>query len=799
MLSPIFQTLRSLRQIPGFTTVVLLTLALGIGATTAIYSVVSHVLMRPLPYPDPDRLVQVWTCMPEAQIDRLAVAHAEYLDYRAESHLIEEAGAYWVRPCTLTGAGEPIKIPVALTTSSLWRVLGIEAAMGRTLVEGDDQPGGEPIVVLSHGLWQSQLGGDPAVIGRSIELDGRTRQVVGVMPPSFGFPSQDVAAWVPFPLDPMHRQNHHLAVLARMKPGVDYSQIQPEMDAIVERWSQQYDHAHPFLAISYEEQVLGDVRQPLSILLGVVALVLLISAVNVAGLLLARGESRQRELAVRAALGSGRLALIRRLLGESLLLAVAGGALGLLVAKAGLAAIIAMEPGNLPRIDEITLDLPVLLFACGLSLLTGLLAGLIPAWRVSRPDLTSALRSGGERLTSGRQRLRSLLVVTETATAVVLVVGAALLLRSLWNLQKVDPGIKPDHLLTAQLSLPASSYGTAEEVHAFYQELEGRLQALPGVRSVALVNSLPMRDMIRMILVSGPWQPEDAEPVGADVVMVSADYLSTVGNQVVSGRPFSRQDRPGAPRVAALNETAAKALFGEVDPLGAQLSILQAQPPGAEFEVIAVIRDVPTLGVGSDVRPQIYLSLDQAVTGIRGVTRAVSVALKTGQDPGSLAGALRATIWDLDRRLAISNVETMEQVVSATLQPQRFQALLLGLFSALALILAAIGLYGLLAHIVGLRRRELGIRLAMGARPGQLRTLVLSQALGLSAVGVLLGIGGAVAGARLLEGMVYGVELTDATSMLTTVAVILLTAAGAAYVPARRAAAVNPSVILRED
>jgi putative ABC transport system permease protein len=801
MLNSIRQTIRSLRNTPGFSIVVVATLALGIGATTAIYSVVRHVVLRPLPYPDPDRLVQIWTSMPEARIEMLALAHAEYLDYRAESRLTDEAGAYFSRPMIFTGDGEPAKISAAWTTSSLWPVLGIEAEIGRTLAEGDDQPGAEPIVILAHGLWQSRFGGDPGIVGTTIRLDGVTRTVVGVMPPSFNFPVTGADVWIPYVLDPVRRNNHHLAVLARMQEGVSFDQLQPEMDAIVDRWDRTYDHAHPLFGVLYEEQLLGQVRQPMFLLLGVVALVLLISAVNVAGLLLARGESRQQELAVRAALGSGRLDLVWRLLGESMVLALTGGVLGLVVARFGLAAILLLEPGSVPRIGEVDLDPSVLVFGIAVSILTGIIAGVIPAWRISRTDLVGVLRSGGERIASAanRQRLRSLLVIVETAMAVVLVAGAALLLRSLWQLQRVDPGLDPDHVLTAQLSLSPSDYTNAGEVQEFYDRLLDRLESLPGVRSAALVNTLPMRDMIRMILVHGSWLPEEGEPIGADVVMASSRYLETIGNPVIKGRGFTDRDRPGSARVAAVNETAAKAFFGETDPVGEQLMIIQSQPDDVGFEVVALIQDVPTTGIGTDVRPQVYLPLPLAVAEIRGVTRAVSVVLKTTGDPSRLAGSLRSTVWELDDQLAISNVETMEQVVSSSLRPQRFQAVLLGMFSALALVLAAVGLYGLLAHIVALRRRELGVRLAMGANPGRLVKLVVGQAMRLSGLGVALGIVATIGVSRVLEGLLFGVERSDAASLVSTAVVILATTVVAAWLPARRAATIDPAVMLRDE
>lgn len=801
MLTAACQIVRSLRRIPGFAAVVVATFALGIGATTALYSVVSHVLLQPLPYPAPDRLVQVFTVMPEARISQLAVAHAEYLDYRAETRLMEEVGAWTERPVILTGSGEPAKLTAAQTTAPLWKVLGIEPSLGRLLLGGDDVAGAEPVVVLGHALWKSRFGGDPSVVGRSLDLDGTPRRVVGVMPAGFQFPRPEVQLWLPFTLDPTRRDNHHLSVLGRMRPTTTFAMLQPEMDAIVARWAKAYTHAHPFTAVTYEEQLLGAVRRPLALLFGAVSLVLLLAATNVAGLLLGRGDSRRRELAVRAAMGAGRRSIMLRLLGESLMLALAGSVLGLAVAKIGLTAILAMEPGTLPRIHEIGLDGGVLAFALGVAVLSGLLAGAVPAWRASRPDLAGVLRGSGERTAaaSSRQRLRGALVVAETAVAVILVAGSALLLRSMGALLRVDPGLDPEHVLTAQVSLPAARYADAGRVQGFYDRLLDRLGGLPGVRSACLVSSLPMRDSIRMILVGGPWQPPGAEPLGADVVMVTPRFFETLGNQVLRGHELGSADRSGTARVALLNETAARALFGERDPLGQPLTIRQAEPREPAFEIVGIVRDIPTFGLGTEVRPQVYLALAQAVSGIRGVTRSVSVALKTGVEPASLAPTLRRAIWELDDQLAVSNLETMDAVVSGSLRPQRFQSALLGTFAALALVLAAVGLYGLLAYLVGLRRREMGVRLAVGARPGQLHALVLGQGLRLAGLGVTIGILGALAAGRLMKGLLFGVGHADPLCLGATAAALLATATLAAYLPARRAATVDPAVTLRGD
>ncbi len=801
MLDDTRHALRSLARTGGFSLVAVLTFALGIGATTAIYSVVSRIVLRPLPLSEPDRLVTVWTRMPDAKIDQLAVAHAEYLDYRAESTLLDGAGAYTVQPATLTGVGEPVKLRVGWSTASLWNVVRIPAALGRTIAEGDDVKGAEPVAVLSNGLWRSRFGADPDVVGRMIELDGTPRRVAGVLAKSFDFTQSAPDLWIPYVLDPARRDNHHLLVVARMKRTTSFAQLQPEMDAIVAHWATLYTHSHPMFAIPLRELVVGPVKKPLAVLFGAAVLVMLVSATNVAGLLLARGEGRRRELAVRAALGAGRWALVRGPLLESLLLAAGGGLLGLLVARVTLAGILSLHQDGLPRVGRAALDVPVLLFAFALAAAAGVLAGLAPAWRMSRPDLASIVKGSGERLSSApaRQGFRSFLVIVETAIAVVLVASAALLARSLLELTRLDPGLDPDHVLAAQITLPPASYPKGPEVEAFYGRLLERLGGLPGVRSAALVNSLPMRDDGRLILVGGPWQPPNAEPLGVQVMMVTPDYFETLGTRVLRGRAFAADDRSGTARVAAVNETAAKALFGAADPLAKPLSIVQAQPREPAFEVVAVVRDVRSAGLGSAPSPQVYLPLSQALTDIRGVTRNVSVALRTAVEPTSLSAPLRAAIWSLDPKLAVSSVESMDAVVTASLGPQRFQATLLGSFAALALALAAIGLFGLLAHVVGLRRREFGIRLALGATRGQVHRLVLRQGLTLTGLGLLVGLLAAAAAGRLLQGLLPGAGGADPVTLAATSAVLLAVAALAAYVPARRAASVDPAVTLREE
>ena len=798
MFQILIQTWRSLLKRPGFTAVVLLTLALGIGATTAIFSVVRHVLLSPLPYPEPEQLARIWIKFPEVRSESFPAAHQEYLDYRTENELLQEIGAYSFGSSVLTEAGEPLRLTVALTTSSLWRVLGVEARIGRTYNAEEDQPDSEPVAVLSHRLWQQRFGGDPSIVGQTMTLDGGAWTVVGVMPPGFRFPDPDVDVWMAFPLDPTRRNNHHLYMLGRMKPGVNLTQVGQEMEVLAGRWQQVHEHWHEFRAESYSEEVLGPVRGPLTLLFAAVGFVLVIACFNVAGLLLARGESRQQELAVRTALGASRGQLIGQLLAESLTLGLIGGALGVDVAHLGLKALAALEPGDLPRGEDIAIDSTVLMFSLVVSLLVSLAFGLLPALKASRPRPAATLGASGTRTTSPRQLLRRSLVVVETTVAVILVAGAFLVLESFWQLRGVDLGFDPGRVLTAQISLPISAYREAHDVEAFYQQATESLAALPGARSVAVSNSLYNR--IRLVLVKGSWQSSDDEWTGADVMMVSPDFFETLGITRLAGRGFSDTDRVGSPRVAIVNQALAAALFAGREPLGQHVRIEQALPQEPTWEIVGLVGDSRTFGLGREVRPQIYFPLPQIVPQIRGLTISYALAVKTEGEPLALAGGLRSTLWAIDDKLAISDLRTMRSVLSESLARERFLATLLAVFGALALALAAVGIYALLSHVVALRRREMGIRLALGARPGQLQRAVLSEAMLLCGLGVVLGLAGALASTQLIRSLLAdAVAPNNWLSLVSTPLLLIATALIACALPARRAATVDPAATLREE
>lgn len=512
--------IRTLLKRPGFAAVTVLTLALGIGANSAIFSVVNAVLLEPLPYEEPEALVNVWTQLPEAGRSRFPSSEAEFLDYRAETDLFEELGAFACGPAVLTGDERPLRITGCMTSAGLWLVLRSHAKLGRVFLPEEDRPGGAATVVLSHGLWRSRFGGDPDILDRTIVLDGESYTVVGVMPEAFAFPSKGAELWIPLVLDRASitdRSGHYLTVIGRVRAGIGLPQVLAEMDVVSERWARDYEHAHPLTALTMKEQLVGNVRTPLFVLLGTVGLVLLIACVNVASLFLARAEGRKKEMAIRSALGAGRARLLSQTLVESLVLAIVGGALGLLLAVWGVDALLAMEPGNLPRVDRIGVDGGVAAFTLAVSLLSALAFGLVPGLRASRRSWSPALVSGAREIGEGvgRPRLRGALVVAEIALAVVLVVSSALLLRSFWNVLQIQPGFEPTGVLSARISLPEARYPGPGDVEAFFPELVRKLEALPGVRSVSHVGSLPFAQGLRTERfdhVDREFRPQDPFP-----------------------------------------------------------------------------------------------------------------------------------------------------------------------------------------------------------------------------------------------------------------------------------------------
>jgi len=812
LLQDVRYALRALRRSPGLAAAAILTLALGIGANSAIFSVVNGVLLKPLPYAQPERLVTVVSQFPTMGFDRFWISPPEYMELQERSRSYAAIGAYRTGAASVSTAGDPVRVTSAIATAELFQALGVPPLLGRTFGPDEDVPNGEPVVVLSHGLWQRAFGADPALVGQAIDVNGVRRTVLGIMPPGFDVADAGVEVWLPAALDRANRTNrgsHYLEVVARLAPGVTLEQARAEMRSLVARWGEEvgagyhspHPENHPLLIHELQEQLVGDARTALLLLLGAVGFVLLIACANVANLLLAKAEARQKEIAVRAALGAGRLRLLRQFLTESVTLAAIGGALGLAFGYAGLRLLLAGATG-IPRADEIVLDVTVIAFTAAVSLATGLLFGLAPLQHLSHRALGLAIRQGGQRTTAAAGRLRRLLVVMEVALAVVLVVGSGLMLRSLAELQRVDVGFEPEGLVTFQLYLPPAGYPDAPAQVGFYERLARRVSALPGVQGFAAMSGLPPRRDLDANDMEFEGVPEVPGGPAHNIdywQFVTADYFATMGIPIVDGRAFTASDDGAAGPVALINETAARLFWPGQNPIGRRLRPGFGDPEAPWFTIIGIVKDVKQGGIESETGTEVYWHYPQIAQVFGNVPRTMNVVVRTAAEPLALAPLLRQEVRAMDPGLPLADLRTMQENIGLALSRPRFIARLLTVFAALALTLAAVGTYGVMSYSVAERQRELGIRLAIGAAPGRLLRQVLREGLGLAAAGLALGVGGALLVTRLLASLLYGVSSTDPASFILAPLILTLVAAAACYLPARRATRVDPATVLRED
>jgi putative ABC transport system permease protein len=805
---------RLIRKTPGFSAVAILTLALGIGANTAIFSVVDAVLLRPLPFADGDRLVMLFHSYPKMDLDLASVSPPGFVDYRDHTRSFAGMAAHtgYRTPAALTGQGEPRRLRIEAASAGFFTTLGVTPALGRGFLPEDEQPGRGEVAVLSQGLWQQLFGSDPGVLDRPITLDGRAYTIVGVAPEGFRYPNE-TDLWIPLGFKPEQlvdeeRGREYLTVVARLAPGVSLPTARSEMAGVSRGIRDRARSRTTFLDSAdwhvrvepLRDSLVGDVRPALLVLLAAVGAVLLIACVNVANLLLARAAVRAREMALRTALGAGRGRMIRQLLVESVLLALLGGGLGVLLAAWGIQALVAARPTQIPSDLPITLDLRVLAFTCLLSLLTGLLFGLLPALRTSRPNLQRELQHGGRGDAGGRGRLRGVLVVAEVALALVLLVGAGLLLQSFAHRLRVDTGFTTRGLLTFQLSLPAAEYADDARVAGFYRALGERLAALPGVQAVGAVSTLPLSGGMSTAsyrFENQPLQPGDSGPHGAPRI-VTPDYFRTLGIPLRKGRLLTPQDGADAVPVAVIDEAVARRYFPGRNPLGERLSFgFEDGGDGGDTPhwrtIVGVVGHVQEQTPGEEGKSQVYLPHAQRSE------RDLWVALAAGNDPLSLAGPVRETVRSLDPKIPVDELRTMEERLSRAVAQPRLSALLLGLFAALAATLAAIGLYGVMAYAVAQRQREIGVRLALGARPGQVLRMVVGQGAGLTALGLLLGLAGALALSHLVTGLLFEIEPTDPATLFGVTLLLAGAALLASYLPARRAAKLDPQVALRGE
>ncbi|HEX7117855.1 MAG TPA: ABC transporter permease [Longimicrobiales bacterium] len=792
---------RTLVKSPGFAAAAVLTLALGTGANTAIFSFVDTMLLRPLPFEEPDRLVMVWQDERErGSIPKEWTSPPNFVDWRAQNATFDAMAAFTGAAFTLTGDEQAERISGAQVAAGFFDVLRVRPLLGRTFTAGDEAPGAPRVAVLSYGLWQRRFDGDPGVVGNTVRLGGEPYTVIGVLPSGFEFPYLTQAElWAPLQdiENLCGRRCIFLRVVGRLADGVTPERAQADLNTVMARLAEAYPQANRGIRVALttlHEEVAGPVRPALLALLGAVGFLLLIGCANVANLLLARAARRETEIAVRGALGAGKGRLARQLLTESLLLAAFGGIAGVLLGTWGIDGLVALVPPGTPRVDEVGLDVRVLGFAALVSLATGAIFGLAPVLHVMRGSTVGALRDGRRGAAGGsrrQRRVRDVLAVGELALSLVMLVGAGLMLRSFVEMRRVDPGFRTDHVLTARLSVPGARYAAAADVTGFYDRLLGRLAAAPGVRSAAANSTLPLTGSLNDtgFLLEGQPEPPPGEsrPV-ALIQAVTPDYFDALGIPLRRGRTFDATDRRDAPPVVIVDETLAGRYFPDENPIGRRIDV-----NGEVREIVGVVGAVLHTGIRGEVRPTIYAPHTQFTT------RAMSIVLHTATDPLQLAGVLRAELRALDPTLATSEVTTMARLAAESVADARMYAILFAVFAAVALLLAAIGVYGVIAYSVAQRTAELGLRMALGADRATLLGMVVGHGLTIAALGAGIGLAGAFGLTRLIAGLLFGVRPTDPATFVGVTAVLGGVAMIASYLPARRATEVDPMVALRTE
>lgn len=788
----------------GFTLIAVATLAVGIGGNTAIFTVVDAALLRGLPYQAPERLVHLFEVTPQKEFPQREFSYPDYQDYQ-RNDVFEGVAAYTGGDGILTGRGEPQRIFAPSASANFFSLLGVEPLIGRAFREGEDKPGAERVVVLTYGLWQQMFGGDSGVLGQSLTINGNPCTIVGVLPPGFQFALRPADLWLPYQPNQnqlTRRGMHGSNLIARLRSGVSVEQATSSISAIASRIQQEYADSHAgtgILLVPLQEQVTGTVRPMLLALLGAVAFVLLMVCANVASLLLARAISRQKEIAVRAALGATRGRVIRQLLTEAALLSLIGGLGGLLVASWGLDALVATLPAtqlnSMPFLRSLRIDGTILGFAFGLSLLTGIVFGLVPALQASKQDLHEVLKEGGRSSGGGaRQRLRGALVVTQIALAVVLLVGAGLMLKSLWRLMQVDIGFDPRNVLTMSVALPAGKYAEPARIIGFHEQLKERLESLPGVSGAGTVNRLPLLPgNTTRFLIEGEPAPPPGQEIEANFRVVDTRYFQTIGVPLLTGRFFSGQDRADTPRTVIINRTLADKMLGGRDPIGRR--IVFPGFPDQTTEIVGVVGDVKITGLDQSIKPVLYVPF------LRNAPMTTSLVVRTTSDPAALAEAVRGECRRLEPDVLIFNVQTMQALMSNTpaVFLRRFPALLTGIFAVIAVLLASIGIYGVVSYSVSRQIHEIGVRMALGARVSDILTMILKQGLSLALLGVAIGTVAALALMRLLGSLLDGVSASDPATFAMVAGLLLLVSLLACWIPARRATKVDPMVALRYE
>jgi putative ABC transport system permease protein len=796
---------RMLMRKPGFTTVAVLTLALGIGANTAIFSVINGVLLRPLPYSEPDRIATVWNTYLQLGIPKTTVSPVDFRDWQQMNRSFAHMASYAYSSFVLTGDHDPVRLLAARVTSDFFAVMGVEPMLGQTFVAEDDQPEAGKVAVLSHGLWQRQFGADPGIVGQSVTLDGTTYEVRGVMPPEFGFPSgRDLWAPQAYPsarFELRQRGSVYLQAVARLKPGIAVAEAQAEMAAIARQLEQLYPETNQgrnVLVLSLHDDTVGEVRLALWVLLGAVGFVLLIACANVANLLLARTATRQNEVAVRVALGAGRARLIRQFLTESVLLGLSGAVAGLLFALWGLDLLRTLGAGNLPRLEEVRLDMGVLGFTIGVALVSAFLFGLAPAFFASRADLNSSLREGGRGAGESFRRnpLRAVLVVGEVALALVLLVGASLLVQSFLRLQSVDTGFNPESILTTYVSLPPR-YADGEAQSLFFRQLTDRLTTRPEIESAGVSTTVPLQgsEMALDFLIQGRPLPVRGQEPGARFNSVTPGYFRALGMRLQAGRFFLETDRADAPPVAVINRDMAERFWPGENPIGEKITINvnYENPDPVYHEIVGIVEGVRHNGLDEESGPEMFAPRDQYPMA------GGFLVVRSAQNPETLSSIVRSELFTLDDKIAPSSFRSMGYYLSSAVAQPRFRTVLLSLFALLALVLASVGVYGVISYSVAQRTNEIGIRMAMGAQQADVFQLVVGQGMLLALAGLGLGLVVSFVLTRFLANLLYGVSATDPVTFVGVSVVLGAVALLACYIPARRATRVDPMVALRYE
>jgi putative ABC transport system permease protein len=795
--------IRSIIKRPAFTAIALVTLALGIGANSAIFSTIHALLINPLPFPAQDRVVAIWDKNPSRGVEHNEVAMANYLDWRAQSQSFEQLALERWWSTNLTAGDTPERVQGFLVTANFFDVLGVKPILGRNFLEEENQPGKDAVAIITHSVWQRRFGSDPNIVNKTITTNGIVRTVIGVLPEDFNYPKGS-EVYAPIALTPeliKSRGSHSYYVIGRLKSGVSVSAAQAEMDTITARLAAQYPQTNVGWGANVYPIVADTVRMysmALWVMMGAVGFVLLIACANVANLMLARASGRQKEIALRAALGASRWRIVRQLLVESLIIALVGGILGVLVAFWGVDLLKASNPGEAakyaPGWKNLGINIPVLAFTLGLSLLSGLLFGLAPAWQVSKPDLNDALKEGGRNSASGSRRLRSLLVISEVALSLVLLIGAGLLFRSFLALLKTDPGFNAEGVLTMNLNLPFAKYKEENQRAAFYGDLVQRVKSLPGVQSAALVNYLPLggANSSDSFLVEGQPEPAPGQENNGRYRVCTPDYFQTMGISILKGRPFNDQDKAGVKPVVIVNETLARRYWPNDDAIGKRIRFEGPLDKAPWMEIVGVTRDVKH-ELNLPVTPEYYLPHAQDSWN------AMVLVARTTVEPGSMAGPIRQQVLAIDKDQPVYGVYTMNEVRAISVTLYTFGFAMMGIFATVALVLASIGIYGVMAFAVTQRTQEIGIRMALGAQALDVLKLVVANGMSLAVIGVIAGLAGSFGITRLMASLLFNVSPTDLLTFALVTAGLLLVALVACYIPARRATKVDPLVALRYE